>query len=225
MTFDVPPPLEPPLLTAPTEPAVQPDPARSRNDDPGGASAGRASPRDTQVKRPPAPQPEVPLPPARLDQSPMRAAPITADGFAASLNPATDSIAGLGSAAMGAGIGSSDGAGAGSGQGDGNGAGRGRGKPVRARWQQVPTNLEMKPYWPERARAARLSGKAILECVVPRVGPPKSCRALAEIPSGSGFGQAAVKMSPIFRIVPVTREGRVEDMPIIVPVVFTYTGR
>ncbi|WP_294189888.1 TonB family protein [uncultured Sphingomonas sp.] len=225
MTFDVPPPPEPAMEVPPTPARVPPDPATTHNDDPGGASAGRASPRNTQVERPPAPLPQVPLPPALLDPSPIRAAPITADGFATSLNPAADSIAGLGSAAMGVGIGSSEGAGAGRGQGDGNGAGRGRGKPVRARWQQVPTNLEMKPYWPERARAARLSGKAILECVVPKVGPPKSCRALAEIPNGSGFGQAAVKMSPIFRIVPVTREGKVEDMPIIVPVVFTYTGR
>lgn len=225
MTFDVPPPPEPPMATAPTKPAVPPDPARSRNDDPGGSSAGRASPRDTQVERPPAPLPQVPLPPALLDQSPIRAAPITADGFATSLVPTIDSIAGLGSAALGAGIGSSDGAGAGTGQEDGNGAGRGRGRPVRARWVRMPTNLEMKPFWPEAARAAKLSGKAILECVVPRIGPPRSCRAVAETPLGSGFAAAAVKMSPIFRIVPVTRQGRVEDMPIIVPVVFTFTGR
>jgi protein TonB len=227
MTFDVaPPPPEPlPEIAPPESVKLPPDAATTRNDDPGGASAGRFSPRDTRVTRAPAPMPEVPRPPARLDDAPIRAAPITADGFATALQPAADSIAGLGAAAMGAGIGTSAGAGAGTGQGDVSGAGRGRGRPVRARWVRMPTNLEMKPYWPEAARAAKLSGKAILECVVPKIGPPKSCRAIAETPAGSGFAQAAVRMSPIFRIVPVTRAGRVEDMPIIVPVAFAYTGR
>lgn len=229
LTFDISPPPDPPpdplVATAPTEPLTPPDPATTRNDDPGGASVGRASPRDTRVARPPTSRPEVPLSPARLDEATIRAAPITADGFAASLAPAADPVAGLGSAALGAGIGSSDGTGTGMGKGDGNGSGRGRGKPVRARWVRMPTDAEMKPFWPEAARAARLSGKAILECVVPRIGPPTSCRAVAETPLGSGFAAAAVKMSPIFRIVPVTRQGKVEDMPIIVPVTFAYTGR
>ncbi len=89
----------------------------------------------------------------------------------------------------------------------------------------MPTNNAKKPYWPPAAIAAKLSGKAILECVVPSIGPPTSCRALAETPLGSGFGQAAVTMSPIFCIMSVTRTRQVKDMPIIVPVTFTYTGR
>jgi protein TonB len=226
LTFDVAPPLEPSSIVTPPEPVTPPpDPATTRNDDPGGSSAGRASPRDTRVAAIPAPRPELPLPPARIDESPVRAAPISDEGLDLALNPAADTLAGLGSAAMGAGIGATPGQGQGAGQGNGNGSGRGRGRLARARWVRMPTNNEMKPYWPPAAVAAKLSGKAILECVVPRVGPPTRCRALAETPVGSGFGQAAVTMSPIFRIVPVTRARQVEDMPIIVPVTFTYTGR
>jgi protein TonB len=225
-TFDVVPPPEPPSPILPPDPMrVPPNPATIRNDDPGGASAGRFSPHDTRIAAVPRPEPAVPAPPAWIDEAMTRAAPITADGLDVALTPPADAISGLGRAALGAGIGSTAGKGAGSGQGDGMGAGRGRGRLARARWVRMPTREEMKPFWPPAAVAAKLSGKAILECVVPRIGPPTSCRALAETPVGSGFGQAAVTMSPIFRIVPVTRERRVEDMPIIVPVSFTYTGR
>ena len=225
MTFDVAPPPEPPPIVAPPEPVTPPEPATTRNDDPGGTSAGRASPRDTRVATIPAPRPERPLPSARIDESPVRAAPISDEGLDLALHPAADALAGLGSAAMRAGIGAAPGQGQGAGQGDGNGSGRGRGRLARARWVRMPTNNEMKPFWPAAAVAAKLSGKAILECVVPRIGPPTHCRALAETPVGSGFGQAAVAMSPIFRIVPVTRARQVEHMPIIVPVTFTYTGK
>ncbi|WP_375271614.1 hypothetical protein [Sphingomonas sp.] len=226
LTFDVAPPEPPPPTVAPPEPVTPPsDPATTRNDDPGGSSAGRASPRDTGVLAMPVPRPELPLPSARLDESPVRAAPITDEGLDLALHASADAVSGLRSAAMGVGVGEAVGRGNGSGQGDGNGPGRGRGRLARARWLRMPTNSEMKPYWPPAAVAAKLSGKAILECVVPRVGPPTRCRALAETPVGSGFGQAAVTMSPVFRIVPVTRARRVEDMPIIVPVIFTYTGR
>lgn len=226
LTFDVAPPPEPPPVITPPEPVTPPpDPATARNDDPGGSSAGRASLRDTRVAAIPAPEPELPPPPARVDESQVRAVPISDEGLDLALHSAVDAVAGLGSAAIGAGIGDAPGRGSGAGQGDGSGSGRGRGRLARARWLRMPTNKEMKPYWPPAAIAAKLSGKAILECVVPRVGPPTHCRALAEAPLGSGFGQAAVMMSPIFRIVPVTRAHRVEDLPIVVPVIFTYTGR
>ena len=114
--------------------------------------------------------------------------------------------------------------GQGSGGGSGDGTGSGSGTPDvrygRAEWINYPTLAEINPYWPVVARKARMSGHVVLGCELRRPGKPDRCWLLSEQPSGYGFGRAALRMSRIFRIRPVTRNGETFDLPVRVPVVF-----
>lgn len=110
------------------------------------------------------------------------------------------------------GVGSKKGAGAGDGAGEAGYA--------RAAWLRKPTLREMEPFWPDRARERKLSGHVLLACEVRRSGRPNRCRALAESPAGEGFGDAAIRMSRLFRVRPVTRRGKPADMPVLIPVLF-----
>ena len=91
-----------------------------------------------------------------------------------------------------------------------------------ATWLHYPTPWETQEYWPASAIQAKISGRAVLSCTVRRPGPPKSCRLLSETPAGAGFGPAALRMTPIFRISPVMRDKKVADIDILVPVIFNY---
>ncbi|WP_267414716.1 TonB family protein, partial [Sphingomonas sp. GC_Shp_4] len=116
--------------------------------------------------------------------------------------------------------GQGSGRGVGDGMGDGDGTG-GRGPTYgAAAWIVKPNDQEMAPFWPLSAKANRKSGLVMLECKVPRPGPPKRCRIASEVPRHYGFGAAALAMSRLFRIRPVTRDTATLDLPVIVPVVF-----
>ncbi|RXD05634.1 hypothetical protein EQZ23_11340 [Sphingomonas sp. UV9] len=112
--------------------------------------------------------------------------------------------------------------GSGTGDGKGSGAGGGRSTMRGATWLHYPTPTEMQRYWPDFAIRSKISGRALLSCIVPRPGPPKRCRLLFETPPGAGFGPAALRMSHTFRINPVTRDKAMVDMEIRVPVIFNY---
>lgn len=140
-----------------------------------------------------------------------------------SVDEAAVGLAGL-RAASGAGSGGI-GTGRGTGTGDGVGGGTGRGgggvsAPRRTTWLHYPTPAETRRYWPAVALQKRRSGRVLLSCIVPRPGPPKRCTVAAETPQGHGFGAAALQMSAIFLIRPVTRDEVTVDMPILVPVLF-----
>lgn len=192
--FDVAPPPPPPPPEPPPAKAAIRQIARHASAPSGGSP------------RPPPPlvadlTPEPSAPPSTV--SAMVPSPFAADGV-------PDQLAGQGG----------DGRGTGQGRGDGDGPGGDGIGYGRAEWIRMPTNDEMVRHWPDRSLRQRIDGTVYLGCAVPKPGPPRRCWVLSEQPQGIGFGRAALAMVPDFRIRPVTRNGLVTDLPVIVPLHF-----
>lgn len=79
---------------------------------------------------------------------------------------------------------------------------------ARPEWIQMPSEAQMRPYFPLRAVYDRVDGAASLACQVDRHNRARNCRVLSESPAGFGFGVAAVRMSRLFRIRPPRVNGR-----------------
>lgn len=204
VTFDVlpepPPPAPPPPLPKPETPP------KPRTFEPSGSPRpSRAAVAETS---------NLQLPPIQDVTIAVDAPPVPSPGI--SEMPAI----GLLGARPGSGTGTG---GSGTGNGDGAGHGGGRRSTMRAAtWLHYPTPWETQEYWPASAIQAKISGRAVLSCTVRRPGPPKSCRLLSETPPDAGFGPAALRMTPIFRISPVMRDKKVADIDVLVPVIFNY---
>ena len=114
-------------------------------------------------------------------------------------------IAGEGeSDTFGLGIGPGEGVGTGSGTGAGSGAGGGTAPPPARRltttWAPDMRFDLLHRRYPSAARAADIAGVAQLECEVLRRGRVRDCRLLGQVPAGHGFGDAALRAQPIYRI-------------------------
>jgi len=194
---------------------------RGPSPDPVSPSAGL---RVFDVVPPPMPPRPVRSTP-RDGGSPDRARPAPAVSFDAPARIAAlmaEPLPGLAAAApssTGAGTGSGDGEG-GRGRGDGTGSGDGRAGLAKALWISIPSPRQFEAHWPERAWRNRVSGRVMLSCIVPRPGPPRRCRVVSEYPRNLGFGAAAMRLSGLFRIQPVTRGAEVQNLPVIVPITF-----
>jgi protein TonB len=53
-----------------------------------------------------------------------------------------------------------------------------------------------------------LEGKATLSCTVDARGALESCSVSEETPDSAGFGDAAMKLSKLFKMRPMTRDGQ-----------------
>lgn len=200
--FDVAPPPPPPRAAPVPPPPLPPPPDRLTLRD--GGSPDRAPPSA----------------PAPYD-APARTADLMAEPLPAQAPQGQIPLPGLAGAApsTGAGAGSADGEG-GRGRGDGTGTGDGRTGLARALWISMPSPRDLDRHWPERARRERIAGRVLLACIVPRPGPPRRCRVVDEHPRNLGFGAAAMRLSGMFRIRPVTRGAEVQKLPVIVPIDF-----
>jgi TonB family protein len=65
-------------------------------------------------------------------------------------------------------------------------------------WLRPPTAEELQSVWPANAPAD--GGMASIDCQVTAEGHAKHCTVISETPSHSGFGSAAVKLSPRFQL-------------------------
>lgn len=208
--FDVP---APPPVDMPTPP---PPPTLEVRPPPGGGSSGRA-PR-------PDPAPRAAGIAGSIDATLVPEAP-----------PSTTELIDLGMVASGdgeggGGTGSAEGSGTGRGDGVGGGTGGSGsiGRWAAVDWIEQPRVDQWRAVWPDRALRQNQGGVAILVCIVPRPGRPRSCFVAAEHPAGRGFGGAALALSKLdtFRIRPVrTPEGRWSRIPIRVPVIFVAKDR
>lgn len=199
--FEVrPPPPPPPVAIA------EPVPPRPAVRDPGG---GRHSAAPIPLARPAPASTVVP------DVTPMQDAP--------AVTPSRPvSTADLGDAASDAstGIGATGGSGSGKGIGSGEGTGPKPARWARTEWIATPTTRAFHANWPPGALARKQSGEVTLSCTIRESGRPRRCVIVSESPVGAGFGAAALRMSPDFRIRPVRRNGRTVDMPVLVPLAF-----
>lgn len=74
-------------------------------------------------------------------------------------------------------------------------------------WLRKPRPEDLLTVWPAEAWRKGLSGKATIGCEVSRMGALVNCKVLAEEPAGSGFGAAALSLTPQFVMRPMSRDG------------------
>jgi TonB family protein len=88
-------------------------------------------------------------------------------------------------------------------------------------WARRPTYAESAEYYPKAAQDQGLEGRARIACAVTGDGSLQRCTVVEETPPGAGFGQASLSMAPLFRMRPLTVDGRsVEGGNVIIPIRF-----
>jgi TonB family protein len=92
---------------------------------------------------------------------------------------------------------------------------------TRPDWVYRPSGDQVANYYPASAARAGVNGRALLECSVGADGFLQYCLVLGESPEGYGFGDAALRMFPLFKMRPETRDGfPVEGAKVDIPIAF-----
>lgn len=74
-------------------------------------------------------------------------------------------------------------------------------------WLSRPGAREFERFYPPRARDREKEGRVTLDCIVAANGAI-ACTVMNESPAGWGFGDAALKIAPSFRLAPRLEDGR-----------------
>ena len=85
-------------------------------------------------------------------------------------------------------------------------------------WVRKPTAAEMRAHFPGALKQAKLSGSALLRCLVRADGTVTACKVARETPAGYGIGAAAVEISASFKMRPMTVNGvPIDGGPVNIP--------
>jgi TonB family protein len=88
-----------------------------------------------------------------------------------------------------------------------------------------PSPSEVVEVYPKAALAAHTSGAAQIRCTVDALGKLNNCAVEAENPAGQGFGAAALKLAPMYKLNPLTYDGKpVTGGSIAIPITFSATA-
>jgi protein TonB len=74
-------------------------------------------------------------------------------------------------------------------------------------WRSRATGEDVGRVYPRDAMRRRVEGIVLVVCHVTAEGTMADCVAEQEAPKGEGFGEAALKLMPKFRMRPLTRNG------------------
>ena len=74
-------------------------------------------------------------------------------------------------------------------------------------WSRKPSGEDFARYYPERAQRMNVEGRATISCTVDAKGSLQGCSLVSEDPSDQDFGSAALRMSRLFKMRPMTRDG------------------
>lgn len=88
-------------------------------------------------------------------------------------------------------------------------------------WLKLPGAREFARFYPDREMRMQTEGKAVLNCQVTASGSVTGCKVASLTPAGSGFGDAALKLSRYFVMSPRTVDGQpVEGGQVSIPISF-----
>ena len=92
-------------------------------------------------------------------------------------------------------------------------------KPV---WTEKPTMAQLVSLYPKAAEKAHVTGMAVIDCRVRQDGRLRACSIRKQDPAEYGFGQAALKLSALFRMEAKDGDGRsTAGGAVTIPIRFT----
>ena len=99
-------------------------------------------------------------------------------------------------------------------------------KPIVApAWIKTPSGDDFARYYPESAMKKDLSGRTVMDCQVLPTGMLNNCKVTEEFPVDEGFGEATLRMAPLFRmLVPTTDNVPREGVTVRIPIRFVLPG-
>jgi protein TonB len=92
-------------------------------------------------------------------------------------------------------------------------------------WVERPTGDQMAPLYPKAAEKAGKEGIVVLDCRVRSDGRLRACKVRSQNPARYGFGEAALKLSPLFRMSSKDKDGHsTAGAGVIIPIKFALHG-
>jgi hypothetical protein len=85
------------------------------------------------------------------------------------------------------------------------------------KWLRTPSGADYLRLYPERAARMRKGGQVTMSCIVASDGFLSDCQTAAETPAGFGFGEATLKLAPIFQMGPTSGDHPVGGAKVSIP--------
>jgi TonB family protein len=92
-------------------------------------------------------------------------------------------------------------------------------------WERAPYRDDIGRFYPDRAQRLEKEGRATITCEVRANGTLEGCEVSSEDPADLGFGDAAIKLSRLFKLKPAIRDGLpVDRVPVGLLIEFRISG-
>lgn len=79
---------------------------------------------------------------------------------------------------------------------------------VELDWIKRPTGEDFANHYPSKAASKGLAARVVMSCSATAGGTLSNCTIVEEFPADIGFGEAVLKMAPLFRMRPTTKSGQ-----------------